>query len=78
MILQLLVKGGAVGFKRYAASGQDIEEVVCVNSVLVKVKYAQGDLIEAKQYAEDSGSVSGSAASMQLSGTSKVGNPAGR
>jgi len=58
MILQLLVKGDAVGFKRYAASGQDIEEVVCVNPVSVKVKYAQGELIEAKQYAEDSGSAS--------------------
>ncbi len=58
MILQLLVKGDAVGFKRYAASGQDIEEVVCVNPVSVKVKYAQGSLIEAKQYAEDSGSAS--------------------
>jgi hypothetical protein len=58
MILQLLVKGDAVGFKRYAATGQDIEEVVCVNPVSVKVKYAQGELIEAKQYAEDSGSAS--------------------
>lgn len=58
MILQLLVKGDAVGFKRYATSGQDIEEVVCVNPVSVKVKYAQGELIEAKQYAEDSGSAS--------------------
>jgi len=58
MILQLLVKGDAVGFKRYSTSGQDIEEVVCVNPVSVKVKYAQGDLIEAEQYAEDSGSAS--------------------
>ena len=58
MILQLLVKGDAVGFKRYAASGQDIEEVVCVNPVSVKVKYAQGELIEATQHAEDSGSAS--------------------
>ena len=58
MILQLLVKGDAVGFKRYATTGQDIEEVVCVNPVSVKVKYAQGELIEAKQYAEDSGSAS--------------------
>ena len=58
MILQLLVKGDAVGFKRYAATGQDIEEVVCVNPVSVKVKYAQGELIEATQHAEDSGSAS--------------------
>ncbi len=58
MVLQLLVKGDAVGFKRYATSGQNIEEVVCVNPVSVKVKYAQGELIEAKQYAEDTGSAS--------------------
>jgi len=53
MILQLLVKGDAIGFKRYTQSGQDIEELVCVNPVSVKVKYAQGDLIEARQYPED-------------------------
>jgi len=56
MILQLLVKGDAVGFKRYSATGQNIEEVICVNPISVKVKYAQGELIEAKQYAEDTGS----------------------
>lgn len=53
MVLQLLVKGDAVGFKRYAESGKDIEELVCVNPVSVKVKYAQGELIEVRQYAED-------------------------
>ena len=52
MILQLLVKGDAVGFKRYAKAGQDIEELVCVNPVSVKVKYAQGELIEARQIPE--------------------------
>jgi len=53
MILQLLVKGDAVGFKRYAKDGKDIEEVTCVNPVSVKVKYAQGSLIEIRQYPED-------------------------
>ena len=53
MVLQLLVKGDAVGFKRYAESGKDFEELVCVNPVSVKVKYAQGELIEVRQYAED-------------------------
>jgi len=53
MVLQLLVKGDAVGFKRYAESGKEIEELVCVNPVSVKVKYAQGELIEVRQYAED-------------------------
>lgn len=55
MILQLLVKGDAVGFKRYDKAGQDLEEVVCVNPVSVKVKYSQGELIEAKQHIDDSG-----------------------
>jgi len=57
MVLQLLVKGDAVGFKRYDKTGRGIEEVVCVNPVSVKVKYAHGDLIEAKQYPDDTGSV---------------------
>ncbi|MDF7806237.1 hypothetical protein P4E94_02230 [Pontiellaceae bacterium B12219] len=55
MILQLLVKGDAVGFKRYGETGNDTEELVCVNPVSVKVKYAQGELIEAKQQSENSG-----------------------
>ncbi|MCE5314023.1 MAG: hypothetical protein ABFD49_07110 [Armatimonadota bacterium] len=53
MILQLLVKGDAVGFKRYAKDGKDIEEVTCVNPVSVKVKYAHGQLIEVEQFPED-------------------------
>ncbi len=53
MILQLLVKGDAVGFKRYTKDGCDIEEVTCVNPVSVKVKYSQGQLLEVRQYPED-------------------------
>lgn len=53
MILQLLVKGDAVGFKRYTKEGRDIEEVTCVNPVSIKVKYAQGQLIEVRQFPED-------------------------
>lgn len=55
MILQLLVKGDAVGFKRYAQSGRDIDELVCVNPVSVKVKYARGELTEARQFPEETG-----------------------
>lgn len=55
MILQLLVKGDAIGFKRYAKSGQDVEEIVCVNPLSVKVKYAQGEMIEAVQMPEEAG-----------------------
>ncbi len=54
MVLQLLVKGDAVGFKRYSKDGKDIEQVTCVNPVSIKVKYSQGELIEVKQFAEDS------------------------
>jgi len=53
MVLQLLVKGDAVGFKSYTKDGDDINEVTCVNPVSVKVKYAHGQLIEAKQYPDD-------------------------
>ncbi len=63
MILQLLVKGDAVGFKRYAQSGRDIEELVCVNPVSVKVKYAEGELTEARQIPEET---SGRAESIDL------------
>jgi hypothetical protein len=53
MILQLLVKGDAVGFKRYSQDGHGIDEITCVNPVSVKVKYAQGTLMEMRQYPED-------------------------
>lgn len=53
MILQLLVKGDAVGFKRYTKDGKDLEEVICVNPVSVKVKYAQGQMVEVRQYPDD-------------------------
>ncbi|MHB9037069.1 MAG: phage portal protein family protein [Armatimonadota bacterium] len=53
MILQLLVKGDAVGYKRYAKGGNDIEEVTCVNPVSIRVKYAQGQLIEIQQFPEE-------------------------
>lgn len=57
MILQLLVKGNAVGFKRYTKDGKDLEELVCVNPVSIKVKYAQGQLAEVRQFPEDHPSV---------------------
>lgn len=53
MILQLLVKGDAVGFKRYTKDGNDIEDITCVNPISVKVTYAHGQLMEAKQYPDD-------------------------
>jgi len=59
MILQLLVKGDAVGFKRYTKDGKDIEQVTCVNPVSIKVKYSQGELIEVQQYPDDKPSAGG-------------------
>ena len=53
MVLQLLVKGDAVGFKRYTGDGKALEELVCVNPISVQVKYAQGDLIEARQFPDE-------------------------
>jgi len=53
MVLQLLVKGDAVGFKRYTQDGHGLDEVTCVNPVSVKVKYVNGQLIEMRQYPED-------------------------
>jgi hypothetical protein len=50
---QVLVKGDAVGFKRYTKDGKDLEEVICVNPVSVKVKYAQGQMVEARQYPDE-------------------------
>ncbi len=53
MVLQLLVKGDAVGFKRYTKDGKALEELVSINPVSVKVKYAQGALVEARQFPEE-------------------------
>jgi len=54
MILQLLIKGDAVGFKEYSKDGKSIESVTCVNPVSVKVKYEDGELTEAKQVTQTS------------------------
>ena len=55
-VLQCLVKGETVCFKRPTQDGKDIEEIVCVNPISVKVKYENGKLIEAKQTPETPGS----------------------
>ena len=53
MILQLLIKGDAVGFKEYSKDGKTIEKATCVNPVSVKVKYEDGELTEAKQVTQN-------------------------
>jgi len=54
MILQLLIKGDAVGFKEYSKDGKTIARATCVNPVSVKVKYEDGKLTEAKQVTQTS------------------------
>jgi len=57
-VLQVLTKSEIVLVKQYSHSdeGDDIEEVVCVNPISVKVKYKHGKLIEMKQHPETLGS----------------------
>lgn len=49
MILQLLVKGDAVGYKRYTKDGTDIDELMCVNPVSIQVEYTLGKLSKVTQ-----------------------------
>ena len=49
MILQLLIKGDAIGFKQYSKDGKTIGKVTCVNPVSIQVKYEDGELVQAKQ-----------------------------
>jgi len=52
MILQLLVKGDCIGYLRRNAEGDDIDKVVCINPVSVKLKFENGHLTEAHQRKE--------------------------
>jgi len=54
-VLQCLVKGETVCFKRHTQDGKDIDEVISVNPISVKVKYESGKLTEAKQFPETIG-----------------------
>lgn len=59
-ILQLLVKGDAIGYFIRNAKGDDIERVICVNPISVKLRYDNGMLVEATQRLQgESGSFSG-------------------
>jgi len=49
MILQLLVKGDAIGYFVRNQAGDDLERVICVNPVSVKLKYENNELVEAIQ-----------------------------
>lgn len=52
MILQLLVKGDAIGFKRYTQDLTDIDELVLVNPISVKIKTVEGELHEVTQQSD--------------------------
>lgn len=49
MILQLLVKGDAVGFRQTGANNRDLEALVSVNPVSVKVIYSKGEMVQVVQ-----------------------------
>jgi len=49
MVLQLLIKGDAIGYFVRNKKGDDVERVICVNPVSVKLKYDNDDLVEAIQ-----------------------------
>ncbi len=61
MILQLLIKGDCIGYLVKARSGDDIDRVICVNPVSVRLRFENDVLVEAIQrpqnldgtYAED-------------------------
>ena len=50
MVTQLLVKGDAIGYFGRTKEGDDIEEVLCVNPVSVKIRYEDDELTEAIQH----------------------------
>ena len=54
ILIQTMVKGSGYAYKRYSKSGYDIEQVLCLNPLSIKVKYVQGELAEAKQHSEES------------------------
>ncbi len=65
MILQLLVKGECIGYKRYGTNGKtsnrrgkynDIVKLICVNPASVDFEFEKGVLVRAVQYPEQSGS----------------------
>jgi len=50
MVLQLLVKGDAIGYFVRSRKGDDVAKVICVNPVSVKLRFENDELVEAIQY----------------------------
>ena len=62
MILQLLVKGECIGYKRYGTNGKpskgehnDIVKLICINPVTVDFEYESGELTRAVQKPDKEG-----------------------
>ncbi len=53
MVLQLLVKGDAIGYFERTTAKDDIGRVICVNPTTVNLQYKSGKLIEAVQKAKN-------------------------
>lgn len=53
MILQLLIKGDAIGYFIRNKRGDDVERVICVNPVSVRLVYDNDQLVEAIQRPEN-------------------------
>lgn len=63
MIMQLLVKGECIGYKRYGSNGKaskgehnDIVKLICVNPPSVDFEFENGELVKAIQKPESDGS----------------------
>ena len=53
MVLQLILKGDAVGYFIRSKGGDDVERAICVNPVSVKLVYENDELVEAIQRPEN-------------------------
>jgi len=54
MILQLLLKGDAIGYFVRSQAGDDVARVICVNPISVKLQYENDELVEAIQHPQNS------------------------
>ena len=53
MVLQLLIKGDAIGYFNRSKGGDDVERITCVNPVSVKFVFENDQLVEAIQRPEN-------------------------
>jgi len=79
MVLQLLVKGDAIGYFNRTNDGTDIEKVTCVNPISVEMKFDNDVLLKAVQKPglTASGSGSGLGSGLGLGSSSGAGSGSG-